>query len=175
MGSVSVVIKTPKLAADFVKAGQPKENLLRVIKLLTGIKAGTLQGAVFVQSSTSDPVAAAATATITYASLAAADTIVILGVTLTCTAGTPTANEFKKETDETVTAANLRNAINAHTTLSKYVTASRAAGVVTITSNVRGAIGNFLTAVSRTGTGITLAQWAGGAGGAATAPVQVRG
>lgn len=174
MPSLALVIKTPKTETNFSKAGQPRTNMKKIVNLLTGIMSGASRGAVYIQSSSSDPVAATATATITYADIADNDTIVILGVTLTCVVGTPTANQFKKETDATVTAANLAAAINANATLAKYVTASSALGVVTLTVNMLGALGNFLAAITKTGTGIALVQWTGGTGGAGTAAVQIR-
>lgn len=175
MSTIAINIKTNKLASDFAKPAQDKENLTRILNLIKGLESGALQGAIFIQTSTDDPVAATATATITYASLADGDTIVIFGVTITCRTGTPIANEFKKETDATVSAVNLAAAINANATLSKYMTATSALGVVTLTSNLRGAIGNFLAILAETGNGMVVAQWTGGTGGPATSPVQIRG
>lgn len=166
MGSVVVVIKTNKLGSDFRKTGQKHKNTVRVIQLLRGLVTGALAGEVSVTSSTSDPVAATATSTITYASLVdLTDTFVAFGVTLTCVTGTPTALQWKKQTDATVTAANLVAAINANATMSKYILASSVAGVVTVTAKIKGSSPNFWTVISRAGTGQVLVQWAGGAGG----------
>lgn len=175
MSTLVLSIKTAKDATTFGKSGQPNENLSRIIALLSGFQSGALLGSIDVQSSSTDPVAASATATITYADIAAADTITILGVALTCSAGAPAANEFQKQTDATVTAANLAVTINANATLAKYVTATSAAAVVTISANQKGAIGNYLTAITKSSTGITLAQWANGTGGAETVATQIRG
>lgn len=173
MGSVTINVKTNRLGTDFTKPGQPRHNILRCINLLEGLNGGHILGSVDIQSSTSDPVAATSTATLTYANLANNDTIVILGVTLTCVTGTPSTDQWKKQTDATTTAVNLKTAINANTTLAKYVTATSSAGVVTITCNLKGAIGNYLTVITKTGTGIALVDWAGGTGGPATAGTSI--
>lgn len=175
MSTLSLVIKTQKDPTTFKKTGQPRSNMNRIINLLTSIMMGGAQGSVSVQSSSTDPVAAAATATITYASIADGDTIVILGVTLTCRTGTPTTDEFKKQTDATTTAANLVTAIGANATLAKYVTATSALGVVTITANTKGSFANYWKDITATGTGIALVQWTGGTGGAETSAVVIRG
>jgi phage tail sheath gpL-like len=175
MGTLVVSIKTSKDTTSFKKTGQPNANLARIISLLTGFQSGAFLGSIDVQSSATDPVAASATATLTYGSLANADTITILGVALTCVTGTPSTDEWKKETDVTTTAVNLVAAINANTTLLKYVTATSALGVVTITVNQKGYIGNYLTDITKSSSGIALAQWASGTGGAETSAVTIRG
>lgn len=166
MSTLVVSIKTNKDHTEFKKSGQSRANLIRIRNLIEGLMSGANIGTVQVSGSTSDPVAAAATATITYASIANTDTIVILGVTLTCVTGTPTTDQFKKQTDATVTAANLVTAINANTTLAKYVVATSSLGVVTITAKQKGSAANYWKDITATGSGIALVQWTGGTGGA---------
>jgi hypothetical protein len=183
MSTVNIQVRTPKSYLEFNKSGQQKqENVVKLINLLSGYASGALDsGEIYVSgSSTSTLVAAAATATLTYANLAnSVDTWVGYGVTITCVTGTPAASDattgqFKKQTDATVSATNLVTTINAHPTLLKYVFASSSAGVVTITSNTKGTVGNFLTTHTSAGTGIADAAYSGGLGGAELAPVQVR-
>ena len=183
MSTVSIQIRTPKSHLEFNKSGQSRqENMVRLINLISGYASGALEsGEIYVSgSSTSTLVAASATATLTYGSLANnTDTWVGYGVTITCVTGTPAASDattgqFKKQTDATVSAANLAATINAHPTLLKYVSATSSAGVVTITSNTKGAVGNFLTTHTSAGTGIANAAYSGGLGGAELAPVQIK-
>lgn len=173
MSTLTVVIKTNKKVADFKKTGQTTANLSRIVNLLSGLKSGVLQGAVTLTSSTANPVAAAATATITYADIANNDTITILGVTLTCVTGTPTTDQFKKETNASTTATNLATAVNANSTLAKHVYATASSGVVTLTVNQKGSIGNFLEDITKSSTGIALVQWTGGTGGTESTAVSI--
>jgi hypothetical protein len=174
MASVNVSIKTSKDYTTFKKSSQRHSNFNNLINLLSGLACGALQGNVYVSGSTSDPVAATATATITYASIANADTISLFGVTLTCVTGTPSTNEFKKQTDASVTAANLVTAANANSTIAKHCVASSSAGVVTFTLNTKGSIGNFLEDITKSSSGIALVQWAGGTGGVEASNETVR-
>lgn len=174
MSSIVVTIKTSKDYTRFNRPGQARDNFSRLLNLLTGLNAGATLGEVHVQGSTSDPVAASATATVTYADIAAAQTISLFGVTLTCKASGAGADEFNKQTNATVTAANLATAANANATISKYCVATSSGGVVTFTLHQKGAIGNFLKDITKSAAGIALEQWANGAGGVASSNVQVR-
>lgn len=181
MATVSITVNTSKDYTTFKAASQSSENMNRLINLLSGLSCGALIGNVYVSgSSTATTVAASATATITYGSLVnATDTWVGYGVTLTCVTGTPAASDattgqFKKETNATVTAANLVAKINAHSVLSKHVYASNVAGVVTVTSHTKGTIGNFLTTHTSAGTGIANVAYSGGIGGCEARPETVR-
>ena len=181
MSTVNIQIRTPKSYTSFNKSGQGKENLVRLINLLSGAASGAHVGEVYISGSTSSTlVAPYSTATLTYGSLANnTDTVVMFGVTLTCVTGTPAASDattgqFKKQTNATVSAVNLVTTINAHPTLLKYVYATSALGVVTITLHQKGTVGNFIKDNTSAGTGIAWAQWTGGVGGAELAPVQVR-
>lgn len=174
MATLNLTIKTNKDVNRFKVSDQPQENLNRIINFVSGVAIGAQSGVIDIQSSSSDPAAASATATLTYASLVNnTDTVVLFGVTLTCVTGTPTSVQFKKETDATVTAANLAAAINNHATLAKYVAASSALGVVTITLKQKGAVGNFVKDITSAGSGIALVQFAGGAGGVENSAVTI--
>ena len=181
MATVSITVNTVKDYTKYMASSQPAENMARLINLLSGFAGGALLGNVYVSgSSTATTVAASATATLTYGSLANnVDTWVGYGVTITCVTGTPAASDsttgqFKKQTDATVSAANLVATINAHSVLSKYVYASSVAGVVTVTSHTKGTVGNFLTTHTSAGTGIANAAYSGGIGGSEAAPETVR-
>ena len=167
MATVSLVIKTTKDPTKFTQSSSPRTNLTRLINLLSGLAVGAVQGSVDVHASTNDPVAAAGSVVITYASAANNDTLTIGGVTLTCVTGTPTTDQFKKQTDATVTGDNLVTAIAANATLAQLVSASNAAGTVTITCKMKGIIGNQIVMSTSNGTGFGLTQLANGAGGPA--------
>ena len=167
MASFTINVTTPDVTADdLARAGKSQRSLSNVAALLQGLAKGVKTGTINIQTSQTNAVSAAATATITYASIAAADTITLFGVTLTCRASGAVADEFNKTTDATVTAANLVTAANANATIAKYCTASSALGVVTFTVKARGELGNFLKDITKSSSGIALVQWAGGTGGA---------
>jgi len=83
------------------------------------------------------------------ATLAANDTLVIGGVTLTAKASGAVANQFNIGGSATLTAAAIAAAINLTTNSFNGVYATSSVGVVTIFANVPGAIGNMIS-VSRT-------------------------
>lgn len=175
MSTVALVIKTKKLGSDFTKSGQPSDNLTRIINLLKGFQAGAQLGAIYVQSSTDDPVAASATLTVT--SAVATNAVTIGGQTLTASS-TP-SGESQWEIDGSGNDADaqaLAAAINAHSTLSKVVIATTAANVITVTALTRGVIGNMIPISSNAGTIVASGAFlSGGTGGAQGSAVQIRG
>lgn len=166
MATVVVTIKSAKDPTQYSKAGQKNVNGNRLIDLIKGLNSGALLGAMFVQGSTVDPVAASAT--ITQVSAVNGNTVTIAGVTLT--AGT----EWSVAGTDAQDAAALAVAINANATLNKILVATVATNVVTIKALQAGLIGNYV-AISRVGAPITLsgAFLAGGTGGATTVSEQI--
>jgi hypothetical protein len=81
---------------------------------------------------------------------------------------TGTGNQTFTLTANTYKACQLANAVNAHSTISKIVSATYAANVVTVTARVKGVIGNFIqftdqdSTITSSGSGYL----AGGTGGA---------
>jgi hypothetical protein len=65
MATLVLTIKTSKDPSVFKQASQDRENLNRLINLLSGVNIGAIQATVDVQSNTSDPVAASASVAIT--------------------------------------------------------------------------------------------------------------
>lgn len=94
------------------------------------------------------------------------DDITIGSVTLSVEASPSGENQFDSGSTDAEFATNLAAAINGHSTLGDFLTATASAAVVTITSNTPGAIGNEI-ALAETGNGMTLgaAALAGGTGG----------
>lgn len=101
----------------------------------------------------------------TFASVVNTNTLVIGGVTITATSGTPTSVQFKVGGTDTVTAANAAATINALTTLNKMVFATSAGAVLTINSLFPGTIGNMITTTATGGTITVAATLAGGTDG----------
>jgi phage tail sheath gpL-like len=165
MATVSLVVKTTKDPTKFTVASKKHRNLNLLINLLSGLSVGALRGSVDIHASTSDPVAADGYAVLTYASIANNDTIVIGDQTLTCVTGTPTTDQFKKETSASVTGDNLVAAIAANSTLNALVSAANASGTVTLTSRVKGSIGNAIRFTTSNGTGFAITGFRNGTGG----------
>lgn len=109
----------------------------------------------------------AATGTVTLASVLAADFVTINGVVYTAVAGVKANNtQFSIDGSDTVDAADLVDSITNDTrqgTLAD-ITATNAAGVVTVTSTAIGVAGNAVTLVSSNGTRLAVsgATFAGG-------------
>lgn len=102
---------------------------------------------------------AAATGTITVSGInTAGDTILINGSTLTAVASGATGVQFNVGTNATTQAANIASAINAasNALINLQVTATSAAGVVTITSVSKSALGNAVTIAKGTDTGSVM-------------------
>ncbi len=161
--------------ARYIKGTSDPRGECRVLShLFKRIEQGDFSvGATSFDVQTSSGAVARATQvlTLTYSSISNSDTVVVAGVTLTCVTGTPGAHEFKKQTDATVTAANLVALVNSDATISIYVKAANVAGVVTFTAQAPGKVGNFLTLVGSTGMVATGATFTGGTGGCETTPV----
>jgi hypothetical protein len=162
---------------DYVKSStDPRGEATALSTLFARLASGTVSGSILVAKNAAAAVRASGTVTIIYANLAAADVVVVAGVTFTCVdTGSPTAVQFKKITDLATTVANLAAAINANTTTKLYVSAAvTSAGVVTITAHQPGAVGNLIslaeTSANATGIVVSAAALAGGAGGVAEAP-----
>src|SRR6185312_12819200 len=128
-----ITLKSARSQADvlrFVKDGSEPREAMHAFKKLFERLAGGLEAAnVLVQSSANAPVQASGTVTLTYASVAANDTVTIAGVALTCSSTTTDATHFKKVTDGPTTAANLATCINTNTTLNKFLVATSSGAV----------------------------------------------
>lgn len=176
--SYVITLSTPLTVAQMARyikdTSDPRGQCRALAGLFKKIESGEFAvGATSFGVQTSSGVVARATQTLTltYGSISNNDTLVIAGVTLTCVTGTPAGPQFKKQTDATVTAANLVALINSLATVSIYFYATSALGVVTITAQAPGKVGNFLTAVGSTGIVVGAATLSGGTGGCETTPV----
>jgi phage tail sheath gpL-like len=146
---------------DF-NANDRKPNLQRLIGFFDGVRVGA-RGNITVDARMGET---AATATITSTGAATAtETFVLNGVTFTAVASGPSANEFVVSATVATQAANIAAAINESTSAGVLnVTATSSAGVVTLTCDIPGTIGNAMT-LSETLTNVTIsgANFSGGA------------
>lgn len=162
--SLSVMLKIEDVAANQITASGGKRQLQMLYKYIGGLIAGSKNGYIDVQSSTSAPVAAAGR--IVLASFAAASTVTIGGVTFTGSSTPSGEEQFEIDGNDAADAAALVAKINAHSTLSKVVSAVVTTGsTIDLTCKLKGVIGNFIV-MSQTGDQATLTQFAGGTGGA---------
>lgn len=171
MATLTLNIKTARDTTEYKKAGQTNVNINRIQTLLKGIESGAMQGSIDIHASSTDPVAATSTITITHANVANADTTTILGQVITAATSGNGTTSWTIGADATADGVAMAACINANTTLSKYVTATAAAGVVTLTAVQKGSIGNvFATSTTSKGTAFAFVQWASGTGGPESAP-----
>jgi phage tail sheath gpL-like len=163
MASLVLTIKGSGVSSLKQDSSCDHEAIRDIVNHLNSLASGSEKGTIYAQSSSSDPVAASGTATLVSC---ATDTITIGNITFTGTGSPTTELHFETDGNDTADAAALAAAINAHSTLSKVVVATSASNVVTITSLIRGVVGNFI-ALSETGSTITVSGTAltGGTGG----------
>lgn len=156
---------------DLRASGDDKEGVLALRNLCDRILGGQEVAVIDAQTDAEDPVAASGT--VTCSSVAVDETLVLAGVTLTAKASPSGEAQFNQAGSDSADASSLADCINAHSTLSKIVSASAASDVVTITCKVKGFIGNFIT-MSETGSGMTVSgpTLSGGTGGAVSTSKQ---
>lgn len=155
----SGLYKNPALSARRLLDIQIVENAnsYTVRSVLAALKfVDRLEDIAFVRNT---PVSTSATGTVTLASALAGDTVTINGLVYTAVAGAKSDNtEFSIDTDDATAAADLADSVNADVrpgTLGD-VSATSAAGVVTLTSDQDGAAGNATTLASSDGTRLAV-------------------
>jgi phage tail sheath gpL-like len=143
MASYTNLLLTSESALTPVITGtDSRDKAVELAQAVKAMAAGVRNGEIKVHL---DGVRASATITIDNSKATANDTIKIGATTLTIKAsGANGTTEFNKGTDATATAVNLAAVINANTTLSTYLSATSALGVVTITCRQPGLIGNAI-------------------------------
>ena len=140
-------IAAPDLEQPVI-SGARHLSAIKLAKLFTKLASGHQNGVTLIARNS----AVKASATVTCASVQAADTVVVRGVTFTAANGSPTSAEFDMSGTNTACGASLAAAINANTTLDGIVLASAASGVVTITALQPGELGNAVTLTTSNGT-----------------------
>jgi len=135
-------------------AGVGDETSVSLGAILRGLRSGSYSGTV---ETAIDEAGVQASGTVTCASVLNNDTVTVAGVVLTGKTGTPSGGaEWKAGVSNTADGAALAACINANTTTLKYVTASAASGVVTITALDKSYCGNLITLASSNGTRLAV-------------------
>lgn len=118
----------------------------RLINYLNGLLGGTRNGKYLltVEAVTSTKNYADGTVTITHASVSAGDTWTLGGLTLTWAVAAADENEITIGASATADATNMKNAINAHSVLGKFFSATSSAGVVTVQCRLPGKVGSLM-------------------------------
>ena len=174
MSTLVLTVKTSKDPSLFKTASQDRENLNRLVNLLSGINIGAVQATVDVQSSSSDPVAASASIAVTHANVTNGDTTTILNTVITAATSGNGTTSWTIGANATADAVALAACINANTTLNKQVVASIAvAGTVTLTALQKGVCGNGFALATSDATAFGLTAFASGAGGATDTAVSI--
>lgn len=156
---------------------KPHQALELLINELRRMQQGNSIGKVHAVLDDASGTAAIGRVACTQASISSGDTVVVSGVTFTAKTSPstdPSAGEFAFLTSDTVTAAALAAAINAHPALKGLLTAAGSSGNCNITLTDKGIHGNYLT-LAKTGSGFALTQVASltpGVRGAATAEMR---
>lgn len=146
------------------------EAIRDIINHLQAIASGNESGTVYAQTSSSNSVAAAATVELD--TVLADDTVTIGTVTLTAKASPSGENQWSQAGTNTVDGDSLASKINAHSVLSKIVSAVNVGGAVTVTALAKGSVGNHINISTNNGTRLALTvtdHLEGGTGGAETA------
>jgi hypothetical protein len=113
-----------------------------LMNLLNRIVGGASNATVITTIDKGDGVAASGT--ITFSSIAAADTVTVAGQVFTASASPSGNNQFLVTGGDTAAAAALAAKINGHPSLANVVSAAAVGAVNTITAAVQGPIGNFV-------------------------------
>lgn len=141
------------ISAELLKdTSTPRQELQALENFLHAVKGGARNAKLEVSVDALKPVKASGT--ITCATAIATNTITLGPQTLTIVNSGATTDEINKGANNTLTAAAIAAAINAHAVTSKYVVATSALAVVTVTALQRGTMGNGITLAS---SGSTLA------------------
>jgi len=149
MASLVISIKGVGITSMRQDSSAGREAIREIVNHLQSLASGNENGTVYAHSSASDPVAASAT--ITVAAADADDTVTIGKTVLTAKASPSTEAQWSQAGTDTEDAASLVAKINAHSVLSLLVSAANEAGVVTVTSLIRGAVANHIALVSSNG------------------------
>jgi hypothetical protein len=143
----TIVLTAGDMSADALKSvinfAEKKEGTLQLADFITSMAAGVHVGSMSCRVGATQATGAF---TITSTGPANNETAVLAGQTLTAkTSGAVVANgEFNRSDTPATAAANLAATINAVASLVGVVTATAAAGVVTLTASVPGLVGNGL-------------------------------
>jgi phage tail sheath gpL-like len=165
MASITIQINNDFHKEKFdVPTGSPKKFAKTLENYFKAVGAGLEPCSV--TAVTSSTALAAASGTVTVASIDADDTITINGTAITGKSSPSGEAQFDSDGSDTVVAAAIAACINAHSSFVGIVTATSSAAVVTISAAQKGVLGNCVTLASSDGTrlAVSAARLAGGTG-----------
>jgi hypothetical protein len=163
MATFRVTLTSTALRTDRIRSTKGRfYNIRKLLNILRGFLSSAYSGTITIWA---DASATAATATATLASVANNDTLTIGNVTFTAKTSGPTGNQWLVGVSDTADAAAFCVVINAHAVLSKYLVATSALGVVTLTAIGKGLgdIANLIALSSSNGTRLAVVAFASGA------------
>ena len=172
MATITFQVNTDKsiTQSDFTASNQKRRCLNNAVNLLKGMEAGAVDGTIDVHYSATNGVAASGTVTITHANVTNGDTVTIGGTVITAATSGNGTTSWTIGADATADGTAMAACINANTTLNKFLVASAAAGVVTLTCTIKGVIGNAIVLATSDATAFALVAMASGAGGSSGSP-----
>lgn len=132
--------------------------LARIAKLFASLSGGTRNAKIIttIENATAG-IFATATATLTFANITANDTMTIGGTVLTWKAAAGNENEITIGADLAAATTNMTAAINVHSILSQFLSASgnTSTGVVTLTAKTPGLLPTMITLATSDATLVT--------------------
>lgn len=144
----------------FIKSRHQELNFL--VDYLRALNSGTSHGSGSVVKASNLNTQTQAAATVTLASVSANDTVTVGNIVYTAKTSAPTGNQWLVGVSDTADAAALVVVLNANASLSPYMVATSALGVVTLTSIALGALGNLLALTSSNNTRLAVVGFASG-------------
>lgn len=142
-------------------SSNPYVGVQKLIGLLRGGMAGTRAIQVIEDSSAS--IASGGNIAISGSALTNGDTVSISQVSLTAVTSAPAANQFAINSNGSVVAVNLYNAITANASLTSFISAATAPSAVTISAVSSGYAGNaIMLSASSVSSAFILTQVSGG-------------
>ncbi len=121
-----------------LSASSGRFSIERIASYLSAIAGGAFSGSIKCATG-----AVSATGTVTFSSIVATDTVTIGATVFTGSDTSTGTSQFRTGGTDTTAATSLAAVINLNTTTNKLVTATSSLGVVTITCQVPGLLGNF--------------------------------
>lgn len=151
-------LETASVMNDKWKTGtsQPKKQAQLLADYFTSLASDFSQATFDLQWGGGDSVASTGVITFSGANTAN-DTVILNGTTFTCVASGATGNQWNAGTSGATAATNLVSALNASASVNALIVASdNGAGVLTITANYKGVLGNAITLAKGTDAGVVM-------------------
>lgn len=141
-----LVVAYPETVAEFksfapLDRGDARTNIQTLLDYLTGLAGGSRSATI---TANSGAVRGTAVLTVSAGGSVNAETMVLAGVTFTAVTSGATGNQFNISATAATQAASMVSAFNASADLAGIVSSSNVLGVITLTADVPGKLGNAL-------------------------------